>query len=125
MPPEEMEAALTAGRAVLSQAFKQAPVELREGVQVEERVELAQPPATALIAASHDALLLVVGRRGRSMAKELLLGSVSMACVHHAPCPVVVIPASSGRQLLAEQVASDDRVTMTGPVGDQPDRGLL
>lgn len=91
VPPEELEEAVAVGRAVLAQALKQVPTELRAGVQVEERVELA-PAATAVIAASHDALLLVVGRRGRSEVRELLLGSVSLACVHHAPCPVVVVP---------------------------------
>jgi len=35
--------------------------------------------------------LLVVGSRGLSAAKRLLLGSVSTALVTHAPCPVLVV----------------------------------
>jgi nucleotide-binding universal stress UspA family protein len=35
--------------------------------------------------------LLVVGSRGRSAARRLLLGSVSTAMVTHAPCPVLVV----------------------------------
>jgi nucleotide-binding universal stress UspA family protein len=45
----------------------------------------------ALIEASHDALLLVVGSHGRGALARALLGSVATACVHHATCPVVVI----------------------------------
>ena len=44
-----------------------------------------------LLDAAKDALLLVVGRRGRSGWPGLTLGSVSEACVRHAPCPVVVV----------------------------------
>ena len=47
----------------------------------------------ALIDASHDALLIVVGSHGRGALATALLGSVSLACVHHAVCPVVVITA--------------------------------
>jgi nucleotide-binding universal stress UspA family protein len=34
---------------------------------------------------------LVVGRRGLNRAQEVLLGSVSHACVHHSPVPVAII----------------------------------
>jgi nucleotide-binding universal stress UspA family protein len=39
----------------------------------------------------HPADLLVVGSRGLSMARRILLGSVSTAIVTHAPCPVLVV----------------------------------
>lgn len=38
--------------------------------------------------------LLVIGSRGLSAAKRLLLGSVSTAMVNHAPCPVLVVRPS-------------------------------
>jgi nucleotide-binding universal stress UspA family protein len=39
----------------------------------------------------HPVDLLVVGSRGLSAAKRLLLGSVSTALVNRAPCPVLVV----------------------------------
>ena len=46
---------------------------------------------TVLVEASHGAMLLVVGRRGRSGVPGLTLGSVSEACARHATCPVVIM----------------------------------
>jgi nucleotide-binding universal stress UspA family protein len=51
----------------------------------------ASGPARALLDAAVGADLLVVGSRGRSGMRGLLLGSVSLQCVHHATCPVVVV----------------------------------
>jgi nucleotide-binding universal stress UspA family protein len=45
----------------------------------------------ALMDASRDALLIVVGTHGRGALATAFLGSVSLACVHHAVCPVVVV----------------------------------
>jgi nucleotide-binding universal stress UspA family protein len=48
-------------------------------------------PARVLPRMAADADLLVVGSHGRGAFAEALLGSVSHGCVHHAPCPVVVV----------------------------------
>jgi nucleotide-binding universal stress UspA family protein len=48
-------------------------------------------PAEVLVEESQRADLLVVGNRGHGKFTGMLAGSVSMHCVTHAACPVVVV----------------------------------
>lgn len=48
-------------------------------------------PANTLIEESEHADLLVVGNRGHGKFTGMLVGSVSIHCVSHALCPVVVV----------------------------------
>ena len=52
-------------------------------------------PAPALLDASKDAALLVVGARGMGGFKGLLLGSVSQQCLRNATVPIAVVRAGS------------------------------
>jgi nucleotide-binding universal stress UspA family protein len=49
-------------------------------------------PSHVLVEESRHADVLVVGSRGHGSFTGMLLGSVSQDCVHHATCPVVVMP---------------------------------
>jgi len=49
-------------------------------------------PADELIKASESADMIVLGRRGMGGFARLTMGSVSSQVVHHAHCPVLVVP---------------------------------
>ncbi len=59
---------------------------------IERSVVFGHPAEEIWRAASEPGVdLVVVGARGLGPVKRLLLGSVSEAMVHHAPCPVLVV----------------------------------
>lgn len=60
-----------------------------------ERVSYYGHPGRWLVDLSDEVDLLVVGSRGLGGFTGLLLGSVSTYVVHHARCPVVVVPAAA------------------------------
>ncbi|PSK97748.1 nucleotide-binding universal stress UspA family protein [Murinocardiopsis flavida] len=61
------------------------------GLTVETTVS-AHEPAPAMLAASKNAALVVVGSRGLGGVASLFLGSVSVRVSAHADCPVAVVP---------------------------------
>ena len=61
-----------------------------------QREVVCDLPATALLEASEDADLLVVGARGLGSFRGLVLGSVSQRCLEHATCPVMVVHGTPG-----------------------------
>jgi nucleotide-binding universal stress UspA family protein len=62
------------------------------GVAVTPVLREGQPADVLCLEAGIDDLL-VVGSRGLGGFRGLLLGSVSQQVVHHAPCPVVIVPS--------------------------------
>ncbi|GAA5162404.1 universal stress protein [Pseudonocardia eucalypti] len=65
-----------------SEKYPQVPV---------RRVVTEDRPVRRLLAEAQDAQLLVLGSRGHGAVAGLLLGSVSHAVLHQAPCPVAVV----------------------------------
>ncbi|MFD2011820.1 universal stress protein [Streptomyces narbonensis] len=64
----------------------------RDRFPATEVAEVAAPGRAAehLIDAAADAPLLVVGRRRAARGSHI--GSTTHAVIHHAPCPVAVVP---------------------------------
>jgi nucleotide-binding universal stress UspA family protein len=67
----------------------------RAGSARVEALAVEGHPARVLAEQARDARLLVIGTRGRGGFSSLLLGSVSQSVVHHAACPVTIVPAAS------------------------------
>jgi len=65
---------------------------LEKGIQPKFMLEIGDPANMITeIVNSKDYDLVVLGTRGMSVFKELVLGSVSIKVMHHATCPVMVV----------------------------------
>ena len=77
------------GSELLEQCKKQA---LQSSVQVETVLEQGDYAHEIIeVAKRKDCDLIIMGSRGMSPIKELVLGSVSLKVMHHASCPVMVV----------------------------------
>ena len=86
----EAQVALAAEAQAVARAGRDLATAEVPGLDVTTTVTVGQP-AAELIEAAADSTLLVLGRRGGLPLHHLLLGSVANKCLHHAPCPVVVV----------------------------------
>lgn len=59
-------------------------------------------------AVKHRVSVVVVGARGRSRLASALLGSVSNGLVHHAPAPVLVVPAAAAHPAAGPVLFAND-----------------
>lgn len=87
--PVEVETALQHAEKVVDMAVADA-VRTRPDVRARTVVAIERP-AEALLEQAEGASLLVVGSHGRGALRRTLLGSVSHAVLHEAPCPVAVL----------------------------------
>jgi nucleotide-binding universal stress UspA family protein len=78
--------------SAVDDARREAASVLGPGTPVITTEVVNGPPSDLLIGEAERAELLVVGRRGHGAIRGLLLGSVALRCVVHAPCPVLVVP---------------------------------
>jgi nucleotide-binding universal stress UspA family protein len=82
---------------LVENAEEHANTVLREAAAAVGRrvaVEAVAVPGAAsevLVEQAQGATLLVVGSRGHGAVASLLLGSVSTALAHHAPCPLTIV----------------------------------
>jgi nucleotide-binding universal stress UspA family protein len=91
----ELDEHRSAAEAVLDAMVREAIPEAGD-IRIERRV-VEGAAAAVLVEESRGADLLVVGSRGHGGFAQLLLGSVSQQCAHHAECPVVIVRPRAGR----------------------------
>lgn len=90
IPAGYMEWQAQIGRDILDDAGRTAAKLTEEAVPVTTEFAIATPTA-ALIEASRESGLVVVGSRGQGALARTVLGSVSTGLIHRANCPVVVV----------------------------------
>ncbi|MGI0083092.1 MAG: universal stress protein [Nitrosopumilaceae archaeon] len=77
------------GMEILEQCKKEA---IRNNLQIELLLEQGDYAQVIIEVAKRESCdLVIMGSRGMSTFKELLLGSVSLKVMHHASCPVMVV----------------------------------
>lgn len=82
-------------KALVNEAADKAAAELGwEADRIERRIAEGDP-RWVLLAAHDEADLLVVGRRGRSGLKHLILGSTTTSLIHHPRGAIAVVPATT------------------------------
>lgn len=94
LPVYDLDAVQADEQAVLGEALA-GRADRYPDVNVRQQVVHGHAAKT-LIGHSSEAQLVVVGSRGRGGFTGLLLGSVSQQVLHHAACPILIVPSRTG-----------------------------
>ena len=77
------------GKKILEQCKK---VVVKKNISIKTFSDLGDPAKIIIeLAKNNDYDLIIMGSRGRSTFKELLLGSVTQKVAHHAKCPIMIV----------------------------------
>lgn len=90
-PPISDEQLAREGDAVIDHTIAQRDIDL-SAIDVQRKV-VAGIPQDVLVNEARGATMAVVGARGLTGLKSVLLGSTSKHVMHHATCPVLVVRA--------------------------------
>lgn len=78
---------------VAAGAFEAARAAIGDGVEVSTHVSIGNPGHEIVTHAKQTgATLIVMGSRGLNVVQSWLIGSVSQWVLHHATCPVAIVP---------------------------------
>jgi nucleotide-binding universal stress UspA family protein len=93
MTPAEVSSIIEATRKAGNKILEEGEAKVKaEGVEVETRLEEGHAVQEIVRVSKEGGYdLIVMGARGISKLREILLGSVSDAVTHHATCPVLVV----------------------------------
>jgi nucleotide-binding universal stress UspA family protein len=79
-------------------ALDEAVAEVPEDVSATGRLRMGSPAKEIRKECAAGVDLLVLGSRGYGAVRRVLLGSVTAKLVHSAPCPVLLVPQSTGER---------------------------
>jgi nucleotide-binding universal stress UspA family protein len=83
-------------------------------------------PGRAILSATHDAAVAVLGRRRLSLRERLFVGSVGDFVLEHTACPTVVVPTGAGANIEAgSDTNPDQRFVVVGVDGSWEGRAAL
>jgi nucleotide-binding universal stress UspA family protein len=95
--PMSMRELETQSAAALDESVRAVVVD-RTGGPCVEQINVEGDAASALARTARDAAMLVVASHGGERLCQVVLGSVSAACVRHSTVPVVVLPPGLDRE---------------------------
>jgi len=106
LAPDLVEKAEKETKALLDSVKERAK---KEGVDCETIAHEGQEPYRFVVeeAAKRQAEMIIMGRRGRTGIKRLMMGSVTAKVIGHAPCKVLVVPKAAKVEYKNILIATD------------------